>query len=50
MSETCRDLSQNSFEKLANLVEFIIRIYDDDLSPERQIPGEIYLVPVNSIS
>ena len=35
MSETCRVLFQNKFEKLVNLVAFIIRIYHDARSPER---------------
>jgi len=31
--------SKNKFEKLVNLVGFIIRIYHDARSPERQING-----------
>ena len=37
MSETCRVLFQNIFEKLVHLVGFSIRIYHDARSPERQI-------------
>ena len=36
MSETCRVLFQNKFEKLVHLDGFIIRIYHDARSPERQ--------------
>ena len=37
LSETCRVLFQNKCEKLLHLVGFIIRIYHDARSPERQI-------------
>jgi len=38
MSETCRVFfSKNKFKKLVQLVGFIIRIYHDARSPERQI-------------
>ena len=37
LSETCRVLFQNKFEKLLHLVGFIIRIYHDARSPERRI-------------
>ena len=37
LSETCRFYSKNKFEKLVHLVGFIIRIYHDARSPERQI-------------
>ena len=33
--------SKNEFEKLVHLVGFIIRIYHDARSPERQIHGEV---------
>ena len=36
LSETCRILFQNKFEKLEHLVGLIIRIYHDARSPERQ--------------
>ena len=36
LSETCRVLFQNKFEKLVHLVGFIIRIYHDVQSSERQ--------------
>jgi len=36
MSETCRLYSKNKFENLVHLVGFIIRIYHDARSPERQ--------------
>jgi len=36
LSETCRVLFQNKFEKLVHLVGFIIRIYHDARSPEHQ--------------
>ena len=36
LSETCRVLFQNKFEKLVYLVGFIIRTYHDARSPERQ--------------
>jgi hypothetical protein len=37
LSETCRVVFQNKFEKLVPLVGFIIRIYHDALSSEREI-------------
>ena len=37
LSETCRVSFQNKFEKLVHLVGFIIGIYHDAQSPERQI-------------
>ena len=37
LSETCRVSSKNKFEKLVHLVGFIIRIYHDARSPERQM-------------
>jgi len=33
--------SKNKFEKLVHLVGFIIRIYHDARSPERQIPNHV---------
>jgi len=36
LSETCRVLFQNKLEKLTHLVGFIIRIFHDARSPERQ--------------
>jgi len=36
LSETCRVLFQNKFEKLVTLVSFIIRIYHDAQSSERR--------------
>jgi hypothetical protein len=36
LSKTCRVVLQNKFEKLLHLVGFIIRIYHDARSPERQ--------------
>ena len=36
LSETCRVLFKNTFDKLVNLVGFIVRIYHDERSPERQ--------------
>ena len=33
--------SKNKFEKLVHLVSFIIRIYHDAWSPERQIDAEV---------
>ena len=36
LSETCRVLFQNKFEKLVHLFGFIIRIYHDAWSPELQ--------------
>ena len=36
LSETCRVLFQNKFEKLVHLGDFIIRIYHDARSRERQ--------------
>jgi len=40
MSETCRALLQNKCEKSVHLAGFIIRIYRDARSPERQIQTE----------
>jgi len=40
LSETRRVLFQNKFEKLVHLVGFIIRIYHDAWSSERQILPE----------
>jgi len=37
LSETCRDLFQNKFEKLVQLFGFIIRIHHNARSPELQI-------------
>jgi len=37
LSETCRVLLQNKFEKLVDLVGFTIRIYHDARSSEREI-------------
>ena len=37
LSETCRVLFQNKFEKLVHLVGFITRIYHNARPPERQI-------------
>ena len=37
LSETCRVLFQNKFQKFVHLVGFIIRIHQDARSPERQI-------------
>jgi len=38
MSETCRVLiPKNKFENLVHLVGFIIRIYHEARSPERQV-------------
>ena len=38
MSETCRVfIPKNKFEKLVHVVGFIVRIYHDARSPERQI-------------
>ena len=34
--ETCRVYSKNKFDKLVHLIGFIIRIYHDVPSPERQ--------------
>jgi len=42
LSETCRVLFQKKFEKLVHLVGFIIRIYHDARSPERQIRLQLY--------
>ena len=42
LSETCRFYSKNKFEKLVYLVGFIIRIYHDARSPERQIQINIF--------
>jgi len=39
LSETCRVLFQNKFEKLVHLVGFIIRIYQDARSPEHKKKG-----------
>ena len=39
LSETCRILFQNKFEKLVHLGGFIIRIYHDARSHERQTDG-----------
>ena len=36
LSEICRVLYQNKFEKLVHLDGFITKIYDDARSPERQ--------------
>jgi len=36
--------SKNKFEKLVHLVGFIIRIYHDARSPERQIHGKSLLI------
>jgi len=43
MSETCRVLFQNKFEKLVHLVGFIIRIHHDARSPERQMLLSVYI-------
>ena len=40
LSETCRVLFQNKFEKIVHLVGFIIWIYHDARSPERQIKDQ----------
>jgi len=37
LSETCKFHSKNKFEKLVRLVGFIIKIYHDARSHERQI-------------
>jgi len=37
LPETCKFYSKNKFEKLVHLVGFIIKIYHDARSPERQI-------------
>jgi len=37
LPETCRVLFQKKFEKLVHLVGFIITIYHDARSPERQM-------------
>jgi len=44
MSETCRVLFQNKFEKLVHLVGFIIRIYHDARSSEGQNVVQYYAV------
>ena len=36
--------SKNKFEKLVHLVGFIIRVYHDDRSPERQICRRVQCV------
>jgi len=38
--------SKNKFEKLVHLVGFIIIIYHDARSPERQIDTDSFLTPV----
>ena len=47
MSETCRVLFQNKFEKLVHLVGFIIRIYHDARSAEREISNKRLLIISN---
>ena len=37
LSQTCRVLNKNKFEKIVRLVDFIIRLYHDARSSERQI-------------
>jgi len=44
LSETCGVLFQNKFEKSVHLVGFIIRIYHDARSPERQKSATIITV------
>jgi len=50
LSETCRILFQNKFEKLVYLVGFIIRIYNDAQSPERQIFSRHFMTLCGIIS
>jgi len=40
--------SKNKFEKLVHLVGFIIRIYRDARSPERQITCSVIMLPESS--
>jgi hypothetical protein len=40
LSEICRVLFQNKFEKIVHLIGFIIRIYHEAWSSERQILPE----------
>ena len=41
--------SKNKFEKLVHLVGFIIRIYHDARSPERQIHTKLFGIQINNL-
>jgi len=48
LSKTCKVSSKNKFEKLVHLVGFIIRIFHDTRSPERQITRYSLFLSPNS--